>query len=35
VPVRRYRCANAQCHWQGLRVGTGHGSSRASARGSS
>lgn len=32
VPVRRYRCANDQCRWYGLRVGTSHGSSRASAR---
>jgi hypothetical protein len=35
VPVRRYRCANNQCRWHGLRVGTGHGASRVSARGSS
>jgi hypothetical protein len=32
VPVRRYRCVNDQCRWHGLRVGAGHGSSRASAR---
>lgn len=32
VPVRRYRCANGQCRWKGLRVGTGHGQSRTSAR---
>ncbi len=32
VPVRRYRCANDQCRWCGLRVGTGHGGSRASVR---
>ena len=32
VPVRRYRCANDECRWHGLRVGTGHGSDRASAR---
>ena len=32
VPVRRYRCPNGQCRWRGLRVGTGHGESRASAR---
>jgi hypothetical protein len=32
VPVRRYRCANDQCRWCGLRVGTGHGESRASVR---
>jgi len=32
VPVRRYRCSNNQCRWCGLRVGTGHGASRASAQ---
>jgi hypothetical protein len=33
VPVRRYRCANAQCGWHGLRVGAGHGPvSRAPVR---
>jgi hypothetical protein len=32
VPVRRYRCANDECRWQGLRVGAGHGSGKASAR---
>jgi len=32
VPVRRYRCTNDQCRWRGLRVGTGHGESRASVR---
>ena len=31
VPVRRYRCANDECRWHGLRVGTDHGSDRASA----
>jgi len=35
VPVRRYRCTNDQCRWTGLRVGTGHGSSRTPARGRS
>jgi len=35
VPVRRYRCANGQCRWKGLRVGTGHGESRAPARSAS
>lgn len=25
VPVRRYRCANGSCRWQGLRVGATHG----------
>jgi hypothetical protein len=24
VPVRRYRCKNRDCRWQGLRVGRGH-----------
>lgn len=32
VPVRRYRCANGQCRWYGLRVGAGHGASRTPAR---
>jgi hypothetical protein len=32
VPVRRYSCANNQCRWHGLRVGAGHGASRASTR---
>jgi hypothetical protein len=35
VPVRRYRCTDDQCRWFGLRVGTGHGSSREPARGRS
>jgi hypothetical protein len=29
VPVQRYRCANNQCLWHGLRVGAGHGSGRS------
>lgn len=28
VPVRRYRCHNAECHWKGLRVGRHHESPR-------
>jgi len=24
VPVRRYRCDNRECHWNGLRFGRGH-----------
>jgi hypothetical protein len=32
VPVRRYRCANDQCGWCGLRVGSGHAESRAPVR---
>jgi len=32
VPVRRYRCANDECRWQGLRVDIGHDSGKASAR---
>jgi hypothetical protein len=35
VPVQRYRCANDQCRWHGLRVGAGHGSGRSSSRGHS
>jgi hypothetical protein len=35
VPVQRYRCANDQCLWHGLRVGAGHGSSRSLSRGHS
>jgi hypothetical protein len=35
VPVRRYHCANGECRWNGLRVGTRHGSSRASTSGPS
>ena len=35
VPVRRYRCTNAQCRWRGLRIGTGHGASRTSVHESS
>jgi hypothetical protein len=35
VPVQRYRCANDQCLWHGLRVGAGHGSGRPSSRGRS
>jgi len=35
VPVQRYRCANDQCLWHGLRVGAGHGSGRSSSRGHS
>jgi hypothetical protein len=35
VPVQRYRCANGQCLWHGLRVGAGHGSGRSSGRGRS
>jgi hypothetical protein len=32
VPVRRYRCANDECRWHGLRVGGDQGSGRASGR---
>jgi hypothetical protein len=32
VPVQRFRCANDQCLWRGLRVGAGHGSGRSSSR---
>lgn len=28
VPVRRYRCANRECKWQGLRVHTTHGAAK-------
>jgi hypothetical protein len=35
VPVRRYRCANAECRWCGLRIGNGRGSGRASTSGRS
>ncbi len=35
VPVSRYRCANDECRWHGLRVGAGHGSGRTSACGRS
>ena len=35
VPVRRYRCANAECRWYGLRIGAGRGSRRASINGRS
>lgn len=31
VPVRRYRCADGQCHWQGRRVDTTHGPARPPA----
>jgi hypothetical protein len=32
VPVRRYRCGNADCRWRGLRVGEHQGASRQHAR---
>ena len=32
VPVRRYRCANDQCLWHGLRVSDNHGSGRSPSR---
>jgi hypothetical protein len=35
VPVQRFRCANDQCRWHGLRVVAGHGSGRSSSRGHS
>jgi hypothetical protein len=35
VPVRRYRCANAECRWNGLRIGSRRGSDRASTSGRS